>query len=294
MVNINWQFFMYRSRLDLICLVIIVKASLMKVESGTGMGISDILEPLVSELLKLEEGVLLENGKKLYGTLITCTGDNLGIHILAGLKEGFTAHRPCRVCMVSETQRMTYVSEDPALLRTDSLWKSQLKSINDARTKKQKEELRTEYGIKWDSSASKLKSFSMTAGFPPDIVHDMLETGVVSVELNSVINHVLKTYSKDITLFCLNERLQDFDYGHAEVTDKPAAIKEKHLASDGHLRQKASQMWELATVLPFILAPIISKDDEHWDNFMLLLEICRMIFSPSIKKTTLPYLTGIA
>lgn len=279
----------HRSNLQLIGLYVIVHSDLLKVESGKGLGIDTVMDEMVEEFKKLEDGVALSNGKIIYGTLIACIGDNLGIHTVAGLKEGFTAHRPCRVCMVTETQRMCFVEEDPTLLRTDAQWQNQVSQINESRTKKRKDELMTEFGIKRMTVLAKLKSFRVTSGFPADLVHDILEGGSISIELKCILNHVLKTY-QNVSLFMINERIKEFDFGHAEKKNKPAIIKKEHLDEDGHLRQKASQMWELATILPFVLAPYVSKDDENWDNFMLLLEICRMIFSDCIKKDMLEYL----
>lgn len=279
----------HRSNLQLIGLLLVVHTDLLKFESGTGLGVESVLEDIVADFEKLENGVTLSNGETMYATLIACIGDNLGIHTVAGLKEGFTAHRPCRWCMVTETERMSFVKEDPALLRTDEEWDQQVKRIQSARTKKQKEALMKEFGIKRHTALGNLKSFSVTTGFPPDIVHDLLEHGVISIELKCILNHVIKEYP-EVTLFMINERVKNFDYGHAEKSNKPAIIKKEHLEDDGHLRQKASQMWELATILPFILAPYVSKEDENWDNYMLLLEISRMIFSDSIRKSTLGYL----
>lgn len=45
-----------------------------------------------------EKGYALQNGNKVFGRLIALTGDNLGVHGVAGLKEGFTALHCCRFC----------------------------------------------------------------------------------------------------------------------------------------------------------------------------------------------------
>ncbi|KAK3909765.1 ERO1-like protein alpha, partial [Frankliniella fusca] len=268
----------HRQRLELISLLLVVDSALLKCETGGGLGIDLILEEIVDDLKKLENGVTLQNGKILYATVIACIGDNLGCHTVAGLKEGFTAHRPCRFCMVTEVQRMALVREDPKLLRTDEEWLDQVRQIQKARTKKEKEALMKEYGIKRLTPFSGLSSFSVSCGFAPDILHDIIENGVLSIELRLILIHVLKKYD-DLSLFMINERIKYFDYGHAEKLDKPGEIKKEHLEEDGHLRQTASQMWQLATILPFVVASFVSLDDEHWDNFMLLLEISRMVFS---------------
>ena len=43
-------------------------------------------------------------GEKFFtGSIVTVIADNLGSHAVGGFKEGFTALRPCRQCMTSNT-----------------------------------------------------------------------------------------------------------------------------------------------------------------------------------------------
>ena len=43
----------------------------------------------------------------------------------------------------------------------------------------------------------------------------------------------------------------------------------------------AMQMWTLSRFLPLVIGDIVPKDDQHWVNFLLLLEI---MFSRKITK----------
>lgn len=45
-----------------------------------------------------------EGPKVLKGTIITCLGDNLGSHAMGGFKEGASAERPCRHCMINKKE----------------------------------------------------------------------------------------------------------------------------------------------------------------------------------------------
>lgn len=62
------------------------------------------------------------------------------------------------------------------------------------------------------------------------------------------------------------------------------------MKDDGSLHQSASQFWLLATVLPLIIGPLIEKEDKYFENFLDLLEICRIVFSSDILPWMLPYL----
>ncbi len=46
----------------------------------------------------------------------------------------------------------------------------------------------------------------------------------------------------------------------------------------------ASQTWCLIRLLPLIIGDLVPKDDPHWINFLILLDIVDYTFSP---KTTL-------
>ena len=79
----------------MINLIAIVKTSYIK-----AYGMDKVLEPIVKSLKTFENGVQI-NGKTIYGKLIAMTGDNLRVHSVAGLKEGFTVHHCCRFCMAT-------------------------------------------------------------------------------------------------------------------------------------------------------------------------------------------------
>ncbi|GBN25203.1 hypothetical protein AVEN_114249-1 [Araneus ventricosus] len=83
-----WGNIPYRSRscLKMINLVAIVKSSYIK-----AFGMDKILESIISDLKDLENGVELFTYETVLRKLIALTGDNLGVHSVAGLNEDFTA-----------------------------------------------------------------------------------------------------------------------------------------------------------------------------------------------------------
>ena len=44
----------------------------------------------------------------------------------------------------------------------------------------------------------------------------------------------------------------------------------------------ASQMWTLGRLLPFMVGKFIQRDDEHWENFIILLQITDYLLDPEI------------
>ena len=86
------------------------------------------------------------------------------------------------------------------------------------------------------------------------------------MELKLLVNHCVndcKYFSKDE----LNERILSFDFPE----NKPSSIDS---------RQSASQMMTLSRFLPLLVGDKIPADDEHWQNYLLLLKICGLAMSP--------------
>ena len=49
-------------------------------------------------------------------------------------------------------------------------------------------------------------------------------------------------------------------------------------------------MWCLAIHLPILVGNMIPENDDHWEILCCLLQIMRIVFSPSISKDQVPYL----
>lgn len=52
----------------------------------------------------------------------------------------------------------------------------------------------------------------------------------------------------------------------------------------------AKQMWCLGLYLPLVVADLVPDEDEHLELLSTLLQILRIVFSPTINKDQLPYL----
>ena len=53
----------------------------------------------------------------------------------------------------------------------------------------------------------------------------------------------------------------------------------------------AAQMWLLGRVLPYLIGEYIPPTDDHWQNYLRLLEIVDLLFSPSITEDEVGYLS---
>uniref|UniRef100_A0A1X7U1C6 Uncharacterized protein n=1 Tax=Amphimedon queenslandica TaxID=400682 RepID=A0A1X7U1C6_AMPQE len=96
---------------------------------------------------------------------------------------------------------------------------------------------------------------------------------------------------KLLTLNDLNDLIRSFPYGKSDVKNKPALITLKTLKSSDHLlKQTASQCWCLGHLLPLMIGHIIPVDNDHWNNFCLLLTIMDYLFALTISPNAINYL----
>ena len=76
----------------------------------------------------------------------------------------------------------------------------------------------TTYGLNRESSPNKLAHFHTTEGLIPDVMHDILE-GVLPLAIKYILKHLLALTS--LTVVELNRRIERFDYGVIEASNRP-------------------------------------------------------------------------
>ena len=52
-------------------------------------------------------------------------------------------------------------------------------------------------------------------------------------------------------------------------------------------------MWLLARVLPLAIADLVPEDDERWNNFLRMMDIVDILFSPRITEDDAAYLASL-
>lgn len=278
----------YRSSLKSICLVGLVNYDFISLNPERYTTI--ILNRIASDLKELENGCLI-NREVVYATLISVTGDHAGVHLVTGLKRGFTAHRFCRWCNLTLEETHVCTKSDPTRRRTEEQYEAEIGEMERCKTLKQRDAKGTKYGINWRCPLNALKTFHVVSSCPPDLMHTLFE-GALSRAVKHIIIHCVSGL-KNMTLAWLNSALSDFDYGFSEKSDKPSPIKEAHLDKDGNLHQSSAQLWTLAVILPLIVGQYVPEDDEHWENYSQILEITRITHAPDIHKDSLPYLNDL-
>ena len=129
----------------------------------------------------------------------------------------------------------------------------------------------------------------MAVNLPHDIMHDVLE-GVIPYEMKLLLTHYVTC--KYFSIDSLNDRLNRFDFGYSELSDKPSEIDDAAVKKpDTKIRESASKMWMLAVMLPLLVGDLVPEDCEYWDLYNLLLRICSIVVSWEISRDTASYLS---
>lgn len=153
-------------------------------------------------------------GKVIKGTVVSVVANNLGAHSVAGFVENFTGSYICRFGL---GERSEFRSEE---VRCGSFQR---------RTKEQHTlHVQTAvslpnrtpcYGVKKQCALSeKLDHFHVTSGYPPDVLHDLLE-GIVPVELALSFDVLIKK-----KYFGLWNSIMPFASSHISGTIKQIAL----------------------------------------------------------------------
>ncbi len=268
----------YRSSLHAIQLAILCKASAVK-----QYGYEKVLYPLVQDLKTLEKhGIFVERlGECVLGTVLCVSADNLGAHSLSGFQESFIVEHPCRFCMVKKSeiqqrQVRTGAFESRTKLNHDRQVEEVLKD----------QSLVKQYGVKDSCVLRELDYFHPVGGFPPDLMHDLLE-GVIPVEMAVCLKDLIN--KKYITLDYLNRTIKQFPYKFMDKTDQPQTIPIA-FASRGTIGGNGHENWALLRLLPLMIGFDIPENDPSWEILMLLKDILELVTSFRFTEETIDFL----
>lgn len=266
----------FNSKLNNIFLVCLCNVDDLKTKKTD---INNIWEMIVSEIKFLEEnGIVLDNGMVLKGTLVNVTADNLGANNALCLTESFRSHYYCRVCTMKSDECKNATSDDLNKYRNKSHYEKMLQIVRDSEIVNLKETC----GIKRYCVLDDLKYFSIFINFSLDIMHDLNE-GVVSFLLTKVFLFFLEM--KVLTETQLKDTVKFYQYPKYFRRDKPSILNfNRH-----NLGQNASQMRCLFLNIPFILSKY--EQNVHvkkvWPCLTYLLRVFQIVHSEFIDEPLL-------
>lgn len=268
----------YRSALHAIQLAILVKVTDLR-----KYGYAAVLAPLLHDVRTLEQdGVFIERvGQNVRGTIFCVSADNLAAHGLGGFVESFRAGHVCRFCMGSIEQfQVIEVRERRFPQRTEASHDLHVQTVQESDT------LSSHFGVKGGCVLREsLNYFHTITGFPPDILHDLLE-GIVPMELSLCVKEMIRL--KYFTLEYLNHKITSFLYQHTDKVDRPQPLHKMFL-SRGTIGGNGHENATLLRLLPLLVGSVVPEGDKVWAVLMELKEVVELALCPSFTDETLDY-----
>lgn len=130
---------------------------------------------------------------------------------------------------------------------------------------------KSHWGIKGRSPLLDIEAVQITKILLHDIQHVLFE-GIDHLVLKHSIRHFIS--QGYFSLEQLNTCIENFDYVHNQLRDKPSPIVQCALEStDNNLRQTAAGMLNLIILFPFIFGFLVPETDEVYKNLILLRKI---------------------
>lgn len=245
-------------------------------------GYGNILEPLIQDLVTLEEhGVYVSKlGTFVKGTVHSVIADNLGAHSLAGFTESFSGHYICRFCTAQKSEIQSVdVYSGAFSLRTKEIHETHLKTAQDTQT--------SCFGVKRSCPLTEhLNHFHVSTGYPPDIVHDLFE-GVVPFELALCLSILIS--KKYFSLDSLNACILKFPFKWSDKKNRPHLIPHTY-SSRKTVGGNAHENWCLIRFLPFLIGDFVPEDELAWQVILDLKEIVELAVAPVHTQETIAYL----
>lgn len=259
-------------------------AILCKADDIQQFGYSQVLEPLLTDLKSFEEDGLFVPclGKVIKGTLFSVIADNLGAHSLGGFVESFSGSYVCRVCLGQRSQFQELEVRTVAFpCRTKQQHQLDIETAATSDT--------SSHGVKRPCAITeRLAHFHVTTGYPPDVMHDLLE-GIVPVELALCLQILIKKY---FSLEELNAIIKKFPYKGKDKTNCPTRIVPT-FASRKTIGGNAHENWSLLRLLPLMVGSRVHEDDQAWQLLMTLKDIVELCMSPTHTDESLGYLGSL-
>jgi len=236
-------------------------------------GSESVLRTLVEEIKYLQQHGIQINiagqNCEIKFILVQILGDNLGLNSILGYTESFSANHFCRACRVSKHTTAEMLFEDKHFLRNTVNYAADLVTNNVSHT-----------GVKTNAIWNEIPGFHVTMNSVFDIMHDLLE-GVCAYDMRHIIHYVVNE-RKFMNFDVLNARIQGFEYGLDDASNKPPVIVTFAQPSDHQLNMKAIEMLQLVKYFSLMVGDLVPEGDEVWSFYLILCQIMDLLFAHSI------------
>jgi len=248
-------------------------------------GYPRVLEPLLKDLKTFEEdGIFVPClGKIIKGTVFSVIADNLGAHSLGGFVESFNGSYVCRFCVGERSQfQEIEVRSGTFPGRTKEQHRLDVEAALASDTHS--------HGVKRHCAITqRLNHFHVTTGYPPDVLHDLLE-GIVPVELALCLDILIK--KRHFSLEELNRIIKHFPYKWKDRTNCPQRIPPTFV-SRRTIGGNAHENWCLLRLLPLMIGTKVPEEEQAWKLLMTLKAVVELVMSPNHTDESIGYLDSL-
>jgi hypothetical protein len=267
-----------RSQLHCMQLALMAKSKSIKKH-----GLGAILKPLITDLKRLEtDGLLVETpqGQKLFfGSVLVTLSDNLGSHMIGNFLTSFVAFRSCRFCMVTRPELQTLRDISNCQRRSEDQYNMQADLVTEDAS------LRTVYGLSGKSPLNELNHYHVVTGLPPDVMHDLFESGLVTEVLQTVVLHYIQAGTIALPELC--SAVAQFTYKAHDKVSRPEVTTKN---GEFSFKQKASQVFCLLRTFPLILGAHVPVGNNKWEVLLSLKEMVDILLATEISPAGVAYL----
>ncbi|CAF5096171.1 unnamed protein product [Rotaria sp. Silwood1] len=240
-------------------------------------------EAMINDLNELQtQRLTLSTGTgRLHFAFNLLAADNLAANDLGGFQKNFNNGYFCRMCNISYTYKSIPLTDISFLLRSEKSYESYLNQVLQSKN--------SIFGITRHSDFSNLIAFHPIRSLPFDIMHDFSE-GVCMIIVQSILKEL--SARRILTYAQIEARLEAFEYGQNDQSNKPPTVRPKHLTNN-HIPGSASQKLLLFQMLPIIFHDVINRLIDLLPIYTCLREIVSIVFATRIRKSWLLYLTSV-
>ncbi|XP_011860116.1 PREDICTED: uncharacterized protein LOC105557481 [Vollenhovia emeryi] len=239
-----------------------------------------LLNDFISELKILAStGITIPSdsyGEKFYGYLFAYHGDALAVHQLCGFKECFSplVKQQCRMCTASSELFPTLSYHYQCPVRDEVQYYKIVDEMKKTRRDKTLYSKKSrDNGIKRDNIFREIPFFNIFKDVLYDPMHILLE-GIVPKEISLLLKAVVS--QRLIKRDHLNSLISNFKF-HKSI---PSGEKPRLIPQDFSISGTSKANFTLMYHLPILLHRDIPTDNQHWQCFLLLIAIVKLIWSP--------------
>lgn len=242
-----------------------------------------VWEPFLRDMRKLETvgvEIIDENGEPFHfkAVLIALIGDTLAVHEVLGLMSP-SSSLFCRCCYIKRKDMW----EDGTQLGAPRTPERHARDVQTASTGNIL--LQRATGVRGPSMLKGLVFFNSVENSPFDIFHD-LNQGTMKMEVKLALREYV-CIKKYFTISQLNSRIQFFNYGFTDKSNKPTAnFTEDYISKikSYNLPQTGSQMWCLTRAFGFLFGDLVPADDKFMKLIGLLNQITAIVYSRTLSE----------